>query len=133
MLSRRYGDEVCGVDALGDSAEMVQVHSIWNGSARSLVYEPVSAPVSLPEIDLGIPTWPPVSLAGEVSEPVVAGSIPASISKFPVIKLLHSAKFSMDVTCSEEGWLATSAEAKCCLTHENNTTIKSPKEGRAWQ
>jgi len=119
---------MCGIHTLGDAAEMVKMHSIWNGASLTFVDPAVSHSVRASDVNLGVPTWPTVTLSGETAEPVMALGDIAHVTKFPVLELLHCSEFSMDVPSGEEGGLPAAAGAERCLIHADNTNTMSPKE-----
>ena len=135
VLRRKHGDEMCWVDTPSDPAEVVKMHSIWNGSSLTFVDPAVSHPVRPSNVEVGVTARPTVALAGQVPDPVVAWGLVSHVAEFPLPELLGCPEFSMDVTGGEEGGLSASAGAERCLIHEHNTNkdALSPKEGRAWQ
>lgn len=135
MIHGPHGNEMGWIDALGDVAQVMQVRTLGDDSLVKFVDKPVSHSVSPSDIDLGVATWPSVSLARESAEPVMAWGIPTHVSQLPVIDLLSGAEFAMDVPGGVQSGFPAAAQTSGCLSHVDNTTNRSmsPKEARAWQ
>ena len=128
VLNRAHGSEMCGIHTLGDAAEMVKMHSIWNGASLTFVDPAVSHPVRASDVNPRITPWPTISLSGETAEPVMTRSSVSGVAQFPVVELLGSSELPMHMSGGKQGGLPATAEAECCLLHLDNTTTMSPKE-----